>query len=179
MFRQHLRFPILAVSTTHREVGVACIGHDLELVDGYVRELRHHRRLPAREAAVGRIVKAILHEHDVRAVVIDVHDRAISADGARVIALVRRLAEANQCPVLSATFAEAVTALGTPDRRACIALLAERHPRLRARLWLCPRDRPRMTRLGNVRPLVVAVALAHAAGLVSLSAEATELSMPT
>lgn len=86
MFRPHLRFRILAVCTTHRQVGVACVGHDLELLDGYVRELRHHRRLPAREIAVEKIVKDLLHEHDARTLVIDVHDRAISAGGARIIA---------------------------------------------------------------------------------------------
>lgn len=180
MLPTHLRFPLLAVSTNSRQVGVACLDNHLEVVWADLHCLRRRRDGPAREEALRRYVSAALRRSGAQAIVVDGHERQISPRAAALIE--GTMAALDRCAgsVRVASFREARVALKAPDVAMCLQLLVARHDLVRRRLLLRDaRDRPPITRIAAMRPLIVAVALAHAAGLVSLSAEATQLSMPT
>ena len=180
MLCAHLRYPILAVSTTHRRVGVACVGHDLELLDARLREFRHHRELPVRAEYVRAFVTEMRRAHGARTLIVDGHDQELSADNASIVGMLRRAGRTRTCSVLVGSFSDALEILGARTPADCVRSLAERHEIVRERLQLADAfDRPSARRYLENRPLIVAVALAHAAGLASLTAEATQLSMPT
>ena len=167
MLPTHLRYPLLAISTDARRVGVVCLDHDLELV---ATKLHDARRISPnsseRSAFIKRCLRRDLVKFRVRTIVIEEPARA--GPGRRVVIDVAVDAARHQeLQLVTIDIAEAVGSLASPSLRSAVEKLAGRYAR-------CRRPCPAHV-VANDRPLLTAIVLGHAVGLASLSAEATEI----
>ena len=167
MLPTHLRYPLLAISTDSRRVGVACVDHELELVATKVHDTRRIAPdSPERAAFIKRCLRRDLVKFRARTIVIEAPARA--GPGRRVVIDVAVDAARHQeLRTVTIDIAEAVGSLASTSLRWAVEKLAPRYAR-------CRRPCPAHV-VANDRPLLTAIVLAHTAGLASLSAEATEI----
>jgi hypothetical protein len=164
MLPVHVRFPLLAISTDPRRVGVACVDHRLELVDARVHDTRRFSaRSPEFVAFVEKRVLRDILRFRARTIIIEAGARAGPGRRLVVVAAVQA-ARSNDLAAAAVDPAEALVSLDVPSLRSAVEKLAGRYVR-------CRRPCPAHV-VANDRPLLTAIVLAHAVGLASLSAEA-------
>ena len=167
MLPTHLRYPLLAISTDSRRVGVACVDHELELVATKVHDARRiSLNSSERVAFIKRCLRRDLVKFRARTIVVEESARA--GPGRRVVIdAAVDAARHHELWVVTTDIVEAVGSLARPSLRSAVEKLARRYARCR---HPCPAHV-----VANDRPLLTAIVLAHAVGLASLSAEATQI----